>query len=115
VRCIEKLSPITRTVKDAEHAHLVGGLADGMRKQFTSIPHVNFAISLDSLHSDYDVWCRGESLEAIPVDAFTEEFDRLREIPELSGNIQKIGNRYYGIKLRNSKVARLPMPRRDAG
>jgi hypothetical protein len=33
-----------------------------------------------------------DKLEAISIDAFAEEFDRLREVPELAGNIQKVGN-----------------------
>ncbi len=37
----------------------------------------------------------------------------MREIPEVAGNIKKFGNRYYGIKLVDTKVAKLPVPRRE--
>jgi hypothetical protein len=69
-------------------------------------------IALDVLHADYDAWCLGEGLQAISVDAFADELDRLREVPEIAGNIQKVGNRYYGIKLRDTRVARLSLHRR---
>jgi hypothetical protein len=39
-------------------------------------------------------------------------FDRLRDVPEIAGRIQKFGNRYYGIKLVDRKVAKLPVQRR---
>ena len=40
---------------------------------------------------------------------FGEEFDRVRDLPELTGKIRKFGNRYYGIALveHASSVARL--------
>jgi hypothetical protein len=57
----------------------------------------------------------GEGLDPMSVDAFADEFDRLREVPELAGNIQKVGNCYFGIKLRSNRVPKLPVPRRDAG
>jgi hypothetical protein len=43
-------------------------------------------------------------LEASP--AFADELDRVREIPELGGNIQKGGARYYGITV--GDVPKLP-------
>jgi hypothetical protein len=97
-----------------EGATPVGRVTEWMAKRAVPADSMT-ATTLDVLHGDYDVWCRGEGLEAISVDAFADEFDRLREVPELAGNIDKVGNRYYGIKLRGSKVARLPVPRRDAG
>jgi hypothetical protein len=39
--------------------------------------------------------------------------DRLREVDELAGNIRKVGNSYYGIKLTDTNVTRLPAQRRD--
>jgi hypothetical protein len=71
------------------------------------------ATTLDVLHDDYDAWCTGNGLQAISRDAFADEFDRLREIDELAGNIRKVGNRYYGIKLTDTKVTKLPAQRRD--
>jgi hypothetical protein len=41
------------------------------------------------------------------VNGFIEEFDRVREAPQLRGKIRKFGSRYYGIRLVNSNVARL--------
>ena len=46
-------------------------------------------------------------------EAFAEAFDLMREVPEVAGNIKKFGNRYYGIKLLDTKVAKLPLPRRE--
>jgi hypothetical protein len=65
------------------------------------------AITIEELHADYQVWCHGRGLHAITANAFVEEFDRVREAPELSGKIRKFGSRYYGIRLVNSNVARL--------
>jgi hypothetical protein len=71
--------------------------------------------TLEVLHSDYDRWCLSEGLEASSIEEFAEELDRLREVPERAGNIQKVGNRYRGIKLADTKVAKLPVPRRGPG
>ncbi len=51
--------------------------------------------------------------KATTVEAFAEAFDLMRDIPEVAGNIKKFGNRYYGIKLLDTKVAKLPLPRRE--
>jgi hypothetical protein len=52
-------------------------------------------------------------LQANSIDAFAEEFDRLRDVPEIAGNIHRMGNRYHGIKLADTKVAKLPLPKRS--
>ena len=67
----------------------------------------NAAISIETLHADYEVWCVGKSVSATACSEFSEEFDRVRAVPELAGKIRKFGNRYYGIRLVGSNVARL--------
>jgi hypothetical protein len=92
-------------------AAAVGAVEDWMRKR--AIPcDTAIATALEMLHADYDAWCLGEGLQALSVDAFADEFDRLREVPEIAGNVHKVGNRYYGIKLRDSKIAKLSSHRR---
>lgn len=68
--------------------------------------------ALEALHADYEVWCVGKDLQAMTVEAFADAFDDLREIPELAGNIKKIGNRYYGLRLVDGKLVMLPVTRR---
>jgi len=41
------------------------------------------------------------------------QFDQVREVPELAGKIRKFGSRYYGIRLLQQKIARLPTRRRE--
>jgi hypothetical protein len=67
------------------------------------------ATNLEVLHADYEVWCMQEGMTAVSADAFRDEFDNVREIPELAGHIKKQGNRYYGIALVDTKVAKLPV------
>lgn len=72
------------------------------------------AISVEDLHTDYQLWCRANALRPHPVAAFASEFDRVRELPQLDGKIRKIGHRYYGIRLVAGKVTRLPVPKGGA-
>ena len=65
------------------------------------------AITIGELHADYEVWCFGKGLRAIRTDDFASDFDRVREVPQLTGKIRKFGSRYYGIRLVHSNVARL--------
>jgi hypothetical protein len=51
----------------------------------------------------YVTWC---AQMEVSVDAFADELDRVREIPELGGNIRKRGARYYGITV--GDVPKLP-------
>jgi hypothetical protein len=46
-----------------------------------------------------------EGLSTHSREAFAEEFDSVREIPDLAGNVRKHGNRYYGITFVDRKVA----------
>ena len=72
---------------------------------------IRAAISIDDLHADYEVWCVGKDVNASHCAAFSDEFDRVRAVPELAGKIRKFGNRYYGIRLVGSNVARLDRAR----
>jgi hypothetical protein len=65
------------------------------------------AVSIETLHADYEVWCIGKNISAAALAAFSDEFDQVRGVPELHGKIRKFGNRYYGIRLVGSNVARL--------
>ena len=56
-------------------------------------------ITLETLFADYEVWCFTTDERALSRDAFAEELDQLRAVPELAGKIRKTGNRYYGIRL----------------
>jgi len=65
------------------------------------------AITINDLHTDYEVWCFGKGVRAAALDGFASEFDRVREVPQLAGKIRKFGSRYYGIGLVDRKIARL--------
>ena len=70
------------------------------------------AISIDELHADYEQWCRANAWQPHSRQTFTTEFDRLRELPQLDGKIRKFGSRYYGIRLADGRVTRLPVRKR---
>jgi hypothetical protein len=92
----------------SEAGRVVGWMRD------RAIPTENTtATTLEVLYADYEVWCSGRALKAMTVEEFAEAFDRMREIPEVAGNIKKFGNRYHGIKLVDTKVAKLPVPKRE--
>jgi len=57
------------------------------------------AVPIEVLHADYQLWSAENRLPAMSVHAFGEEFDRVRDMPELAGKIRKFGSRYYGIRL----------------
>lgn len=67
------------------------------------------AVTMQELHDDYQIWCVRNALRTLSVSDFAEEFDRVRDMPELAGKIRKFGNRYYGMALveHASPVARL--------
>ena len=91
---------------DGEHGRVVKWMADR-----TEPTGDTSAIPLYDLHADYEVWCIAKNMNAAKCDAFGEEFDRVREVPELAGKIRKFANRYYGIRLVASNIAQL-QPRR---
>jgi hypothetical protein len=70
------------------------------------------AISIEDLHADYHAWCLASALRSLSLEAFGNEFDRVRELPQLEGKIRKFGSRYYGIRLVESNVTRLPTRKR---
>jgi len=87
---------------DGEHGRVVKWMADR-----TEPTGDTTAVPLEHLHADYEVWCIGKGMSAAKCDAFAQEFDRVREVPELAGKIRKFGSRYYGIRLVASNVAQL--------
>jgi hypothetical protein len=99
---------IPATASSGEHGRVVKWMAD--RTEPTADPA---AITINELHADYEVWCLGKGLRASLLGAFNDEFDRVREVPQLSDKIRKFSNRYYGIRLVNSNVARLPARKRQ--
>jgi hypothetical protein len=85
-----------------QHGRVVEWMAD--RTEPTGDPA---ATTVDDLHADYHVWCLGRGEEAQSLLFFADEFDRVREAPQLADKIRKFGSRYYGIRLVSSNVARL--------
>jgi len=63
------------------------------------------AISMNELHADYEAWCARKRLTPLRRDAFAEDFDAVRDMPEMTGKIRKFGTRYYGIRLVEGKSA----------
>ena len=61
------------------------------------------------LHRDYDRWCVVHDLPRCDTNAFARVFDRLRNMPELSGKIRKFGTRYYGVVVANPDEANGPI------
>jgi hypothetical protein len=65
-------------------------------------------VSILELYADYALWCASIDVVASTPDAFTDEFNRLRNLPELASTIRKAGERYYGLHLlRTSRVPQL--------
>jgi hypothetical protein len=87
---------------DGEHGRVVQWMAERTEPTADSA-----AITIEALHADYEVWCVGKNAKASACSHFQDEFDRVRAVPELAGKIRKFGNRYYGIRLVGSNVARL--------
>jgi len=85
---------VPATASSSEHGRVVKRMAE--RTEPTTDPA---AVTIDDLHADYEVWCLANGLKATPLGTFNDEFDRVREVPQLSGQIRKFGNRYYGICL----------------
>jgi hypothetical protein len=94
---------------DGEHGRVVKWMADR-----TEPTGDTSAIALEHLHDDYEVWCIGKNIRAAQRDVFGEEFDRVREVPELAGKIRKFGSGYYGIRLVASNASNIAQlqPRR---
>ena len=60
-------------------------------------PREKGTLGADELFGDYQVWCVSENLRALSLELFVEEFDEIRESPQLAGKIKKFGTRYFGI------------------
>src|SRR5262249_37574864 len=96
--------------KERSSARETGRVLDWMDDR--AIPTENGTVTtLEVLHADYEVWCGSRELKAMTLEEFAETFDRMREMPEVAGNITKSGQQYYGIKLVDAKVAKLPVPK----
>jgi hypothetical protein len=95
------------TIIEPETGQVVHYMAD--RTEPTGDPA---AVAFHELHSDYVRWCNANALQPLSRDVFTTEFDRVRELPQLEGKIRKFGSRYYGIRLIEPKIARLPARKR---
>jgi hypothetical protein len=57
------------------------------------------AVALNELYADYVAWCGSRDLLARELTRFADEFDNVRNMPELAGKIRKFGQRYYGLRL----------------
>jgi len=95
------------TVIEQESGRVVQFMAD--RTEPTADPA---AVTIEDLHADYEVWCLTNVLHPLSREAFVTEFDRVREVPQLEGKIRKFGSRYYGIRLIDRKIAKLPTHKR---
>jgi hypothetical protein len=83
----------------------LGRAVDWMRER--AIPaDSTTTTNLGALHADYEAWCLRKNYAAISADAFGDEFDCVRGIPELAGNIRKQGDRYYGIALVDARIGK---------
>ena len=87
--------------------HKAGHVVEWMAARAVPAPDAS-AVSIEVLHADYQGWSGENRLPAMSVQAFSNEFDRLRDMPELAGKIRKFGSRYYGIRLVTH--ASLPAP-----
>jgi hypothetical protein len=56
----------------------------------------NRAVGIEELHDDFVQW---SSSQPMSIARFQNEFDRVRDLPDLAGKIRKFGDRYYGIAL----------------
>jgi hypothetical protein len=56
-------------------------------------------IAVETLHTDYETWCRIRNEPSLLLESFVVELDRLRALPELDDKIQKMDGRYYGLRL----------------
>jgi len=60
-------------------------------------PREKGALGAEELYADYQVWCVSENVRTLSLELFVEEFDHIRESPQLAGKIKKFGTRYFGI------------------
>jgi hypothetical protein len=95
-------SPATPAVLSAEIARIEdqgnGSVVDFVAEE-TMPAGETTATGSEELHRSYVRWCGGKAKRPLAQEAFTAEFDRLRELPALRGKIRKFGSRYFGITL----------------
>jgi hypothetical protein len=91
--------PALTFAQKAEH------VVEWMAARATPAPDAS-AVAVEALHGDYQDWASEIGRPQMTVQVFRNEFDRVREMPELAGKIRKFGDRYYGIRL----VARVSLP-----
>src|SRR5262249_8649993 len=91
-RVAKPVTPLRIAQRERDSAVNTGRVLDWMRERALPTEEVN-PIALEALHADYDVWCIRSELQAMPIEAFSQALDRLREEPELAGNIKKFGSR----------------------
>jgi hypothetical protein len=84
--------PALTFAQKAEH------VVEWMAARATPAPDAS-AVAVEALHGDYQDWASQIGRPQMTVRLFRNEFDRVREMPELAGKIRKFGDRYYGIRL----------------
>ncbi len=90
----DRLQPARAGQSKPEDGHVVSWIAE------RAVPMGgNSAIAIEELHADYTLWCAENELRAGSIALFEEEFDRVRDLPDLAGKIRKFGDRYYGVGL----------------
>ena len=87
----------------------VGESALAVMSEQTEPASESVAIGGHQLHEAYVRWSGDKGQTAFRVEDFITEFDRLRDLPELRGEIRKFGSRYFGISLA------MPQRTRSAG
>jgi hypothetical protein len=91
---------VARSVATGRDGRVVQYMAE--RTEPTSTPT---AVGVEQLYSDYEVWCLSNTQRPVSQQEFIDEFDRVRQSPQLAGKIKKFGTRYFGIAF----VAHLPL------
>lgn len=69
------------------------------------------AVGVEELYDDYQVWCLKKALRPLSQQEFIDEFDRVRQSPQLAGKIKKFGARYFGIAFVDGNVTTLSASR----
>ncbi len=95
-------SPATLTAQPQSipqiESQAAGSVVDFVAEETAPAAETN-AIGGAQLHAAYERWCQDKGSKALDSDAFTAEFDRLRDLPAVRGKIRKFGSRYFGIGL----------------
>jgi hypothetical protein len=105
----------TRRMRGTNQSVAVEGVATGRdlsRKAVKALPAIvdyvaeriepastRRGIGAHELYTDYEVWCVDKGAPAHSLEAFIDEFDRVRSDHQLVQTIRKFGSRYYGIQL----------------